>query len=87
MTLEEVNSLLPAEMLNNYIFQNNGDRTFRKMTTEWGLEDPSFSNGAAYADFDNDGDMDLVVNNANHTAALYENHANNNFLNVKLKKS
>ncbi len=85
MTLEEVNSLLPAEMLNNYIFQNNGDRTFRKMTTEWGLEDPSFSNGAAYADFDNDGDMDLVVNNANHTAALYENHANNNFLNVKLK--
>ena len=84
MALEDVLAMMPSEKLDNYIFQNNGDRTFTKRTDDWGLNDPSFSNGAAYADFDNDGDMDLVVNNSNHTAGLYENHANQNFLNIKL---
>ncbi len=52
---------------------------------EWGLEDPSFSNGAAYADFDNDGDLDLIVNNVNDEIGLYRNNANSNYIQVKLK--
>lgn len=85
MTLEAVNDLLPSQKLDNYIFKNNGDLTFTKMMKEWGLEDPSFSNGAAYADFDNDGDLDLIVNNINDEIGLYRNNANSNFIQLKLK--
>ncbi len=84
MTIEEVKAMLPSQKLDNYIFKNNGDLTFTKMMKDWGLEDPSFSNGAAYADFDNDGDLDLVVNNLNDEIGLYKNNANNNFIQIKL---
>lgn len=85
MKLEDVLDMMPAEKLSNYIYKNKGDLTFQKMITEWGLEDPNFSNGAAYADFDNDGDLDLIVNNINDEVGLYKNNANENFLQVKLK--
>ena len=52
MQLKDVLDMIPAQKLNNYVFKNNGDLTFTKVIKEWGLEDPSFSNGAAYADFD-----------------------------------
>ncbi|MCH7676424.1 VCBS repeat-containing protein, partial [candidate division KSB1 bacterium] len=64
---------MPSVPAANYAFHSNGDLTFKNRATEWGLGDPGFSSGAAYADFDNDGDMDLVVNNVNAAAAIYKN--------------
>jgi hypothetical protein len=85
MTLEEVQAMLPSQKLNNYIYKNNGDLTFSKKIKEWGMETPTFSNGAAYADLDNDGDLDLIINNIDDEVGLYRNNANNNYLQVKLK--
>jgi enediyne biosynthesis protein E4 len=59
--------------LQNYFYKNNKDLTFSKVTEAAGLNETSISNGAAYADFDNDGDLDLVVNNINQPAFFYEN--------------
>ena len=79
---------IPATVLKNYIFKNNGDLTFTNVTDSWGDEIPSLSNGVAYADLDNDGDMDLVVNNINDFAFIYRNNSNdlnkNHFLKIKL---
>jgi len=85
MTLEAVLDMMPAEKLDNYIYKNNGDLTFTKKIEEWGLKDPSFSNGAAYADFDNDGDLDLIVNNINDKVGLYRNNSNQNYLQIELE--
>lgn len=64
---------MPVVKIPNYIFKNNGDSTFTNQAREWGLDKPSCSQGAAYADLDNDGDLDLVLNNVNDEAFLYEN--------------
>lgn len=87
MTLQAVLDMMPSQKLDNYLYKNNGDLTFTKVIKEWGMEDPSFSNGAAYADFDNDGDLDLIVNNVNDEIGLYRNNANENYLKIKLKGS
>jgi hypothetical protein len=68
---------IPEVKISNYFFKNNGDITFANVTKAWGVYQPSFSNGAAYADFDNDGDMDIVVNNINDAATVYRNNSNN----------
>jgi hypothetical protein len=73
----------------NYIYKNNHDLTFSNMSGEWGFNNRSYSNGSTYADLDNDGDLDLIVNNINSPAALYRNNAErhlvNHFLSVVLK--
>ncbi len=66
---------MPSNKLSNYIFQNNHNLSFTNKTTEWGLYKPTVSNAAAYADFDNDGAMDLVVCNNNEPALIYRNNA------------
>ncbi|MBS1577004.1 MAG: VCBS repeat-containing protein, partial [Bacteroidetes bacterium] len=79
---------MPTHEISNYIFQNTGEEKFIKKTKEWGLDKPGVSSGAAYADLDNDGDMDLVVCNTNDFAGIYKNNSEqvsgNNYLKIKL---
>ncbi len=80
---------LEGVKIHNYVYENNKDLTFRDQSEAWGLSEPTYSNGAAYADFDNDGDLDLVINNLDHPASLYrntysENNPSNQWLSVKL---
>ncbi len=71
--LDEVLKQLPVVKISNYIYQNNGDLHFTDRTKEWGIDFPTFSAGMAYADLDNDGDLDIVINNTNMPATLLEN--------------
>jgi hypothetical protein len=64
---------MPSSVLKKYIFRNNGDLTFTNMQSSWGIDQGSVSSGAVYADLDNDGDLDLVVNNINQDAFVYRN--------------
>ena len=80
---------LPSFDVSNYMFRNGGNLQFEDVTSAWGMERPLKSNGAAYADFDNDGDLDLVTNNINESASLFENQSANefgqNYLKVRLQ--
>ncbi len=79
----------PGAQLPNYVFKNENGLTFSKKSKEWGVDELSYSHGAAFADLDLDGDLDLVVNNVSQTAFVYENQSNtlqkNNFLKVELR--
>lgn len=66
---------MPASNVVNYIFSNEDGYSFKQKTHDWGMDRPSNSNGAAYADLDNDGDLDIIVNNINQNAFLYRNNA------------
>ncbi len=83
-----VTQLFNENKIHNYIYKNNGHLKFENKVKAWGFEDISFSNGAAVGDLDNDGDLDLVVNNINDAAFIYQNHAEtleHHFLNIALK--
>ncbi len=74
LPLDQTLELIPSVPLKNYMYVNQGNLQFKNQAEEWGLAQPSFSNGAAYGDLDNDGDLDLVVNNVNAKAFLYRNN-------------
>ncbi|MEO5892159.1 MAG: VCBS repeat-containing protein [Ferruginibacter sp.] len=82
---------MPKIKVANYAFKNSGNLKFSKVTAQWGMETLSFSNGAVYADLDNDGDLDYVINNINEEAFIYQNTTNNrneitkNYLSVQFK--
>ncbi|MBE7179553.1 MAG: CRTAC1 family protein, partial [Mucilaginibacter polytrichastri] len=79
---------MPSTELNNYIFRNNHDLTFENKQKEWGITQSGISNGAVYADLDNDGDLDLVINHLNSAAVIYKNTAREqgkaSFIDIKL---
>ena len=80
---------MPSTLLPNYIYKNNRDLTFSNKQKEWGFQAAAISSGAVYADLDNDGDLDLVINNINENAFVYKNQSretiNSSYLALKLK--
>ena len=79
--------MMPSKKLPNYAFINNGNLNFENQSAKLGLEEPSYSNGSAYGDLDNDGDLDLVINNIEIPPFIYENtsNKNTNFINIELR--
>nr|WP_238474525.1 VCBS repeat-containing protein [Maribacter algarum] len=88
-SIDSIINKMPIRPQPNYAYKNNGDITFSNANADWGFEIPSMSNGAAYGDLDNDGDLELVVNNVNMKAFIYENHSNefteNNYIKINLE--
>jgi hypothetical protein len=89
---DEISSIIEkmsSQPIPNKMFRNNGDLTFKDMGKDWGLDIPSFSNGAAYGDLDNDGDLDMVVNNNNMPSFVFKNKSReknkNGYIGFKLK--
>ncbi|MEZ4960466.1 MAG: VCBS repeat-containing protein [Saprospiraceae bacterium] len=83
----DVLQVIPVVKLRNYAYKNMDGLQFKDESIDWGLEEEGFSNGAAYADLDNDGDLDLIINNINDQVLFYENttnqQQNTGFLNIR----
>lgn len=77
----------PSQPIANYAFKNMGNLKFEKVSNTWKFDTPSFSSGMAYGDLDNDGDLDLVINNMESEAFIYKNKSNGNFLKINLEGS
>ena len=84
-TLDEALALIPSEKLSNYMFANNKDYTFKDVSNNYGFDAKVNSNGAAYADLDNDGDLDLVLNNQSDKASIYRNNIEGNFISIQFE--
>lgn len=85
----EISNKAPSFKIANYLYQNKGNLQFEKRNTEWNFNKTGWSQGAAYADFDNDGDIDMVINNMDMVADIYRNTANdqkiNNYITISLE--
>ncbi|OYX28966.1 MAG: RNA-binding protein [Flavobacteriales bacterium 32-35-8] len=84
LSINQVLDYIPSNKLQNYAFRNDGDLSFTKVISEWGFEKAVNSNGVAYADLDNDGDLDLVLNNLEDQASVYRNNSTSNYISVRL---
>ncbi len=88
-SIDSIINKMPIKPQPNYAYKNNGDITFKNANKEWGFELPTRSNGAAYGDLDNDGDLDMVINNVNTEAFIYRNNADSqldhNYIQLKFK--
>ncbi|MDT0687686.1 FG-GAP-like repeat-containing protein [Autumnicola psychrophila] len=78
---------IPSEKIDNFMFQNNGDLSFEIANEKWGIEYEGWSNGVIYADLDNDGDLEIVINNIDDHASFFENTSSeqNNFVQIKFE--
>ncbi|WP_416442379.1 VCBS repeat-containing protein [Leeuwenhoekiella sp. A16] len=78
---------IPSEKIDNFMYKNNGGLSFEQANEEWGIEYKGFSNGVVYADLDNDGDLEIVFNNIDDHASVFENSssASNNFITLRFK--
>jgi enediyne biosynthesis protein E4 len=83
--LSDILNNAPSQKLSNYAFKNNQDFHFKNEAKNWGFDTPSFSSGMAYADLDNDGDLDLVINNVDDAPFIYKNNTKQNFLRLILR--
>lgn len=87
----KLTKFMPEIKLPNYAYRNKGDLTFENMSATWGFTENTYSHGTAYADLDNDGDLDLVINNVNDPASIYKNKTNDgeftdhNYLKINLE--
>lgn len=89
---DELHNRIPEARFASFVFKNNGGLTFSDVSKDWGITQPAFTNGAAYADLDNDGDLDMIFNNIDEKAFVYRNTINddkekphNNYLRITLK--
>ena len=84
LSYEKTASFLKSTPLENYAYRYDGDYKFQKVSKEWGFDHTGYSNGMAYGDLDNDGDLDIVVNNMNEAASIYSNNASSDYIRLKL---
>lgn len=86
MTVNELAEQLPNKKTANYAFKNNGDLSFTNVSASWGLNELTVSNGAAYADLNNDGKLDLIACNMNQTVSIYRNNsADQNYIDLQFE--
>lgn len=92
MKPSEINRLesslaIPSEKIDNFVYRNTGDLGFEQVNETWGIQYEGFSNGVVYADLDNDGDLEIITNNIDDVATVFENRSSdtNNYITVRFE--